>query len=80
MTAAAGIVIDLSLLHALQPEQLIARLPPEYYVVLPEVDADEFASTVTLSNALEHGQVARCWTSAACCRLCCGGSCAMPVS
>jgi hypothetical protein len=26
--------------HALQPEQLIAKLPPEYYVVLPEVNAD----------------------------------------
>jgi hypothetical protein len=44
-------------IHALQPEQLIARLPPEYYVVLPEVNANISASNVTLSNALEHIQV-----------------------
>ena len=57
MTAAAGIVSDLSLLHALQPEQLIARLPPEYYVVLPEVNANYFGSTVTDFDALEHVQM-----------------------
>lgn len=38
-------------LHALQPEQLIAKLPPEYYVVLPEV-IDRMAMRQSITQCL----------------------------
>lgn len=56
----------LSLPHALQPEQLIARLPPAYYVVLPEVNADTSA-LFSMRLSMFRCSTPSIWTTTACC-------------